>query len=195
MRLLSIFIAGVTVVALGLLAFDRTAQASDISAPPALAEDGKYLSNVLSVTIDGTPAQVRAFLNTNPITDYLEPTDRIPAIASIEGITGAWGTPGAVRRVILETGDSITERVISNTDTAFTYQIWEITAPQGRFIDHIKGEFLFDAVPEGTKITWSYNIKPRVFVARPFIQSFLSDDFAPFMKGGMEEFAAAYRAQ
>lgn len=51
-----------------------------------------------------------------------------------------------------------------NTDTRFAYQIWNITAPAGRAIDHIMGEFHYDQSGDEVHVTWNYNIKPRVLL-------------------------------
>ncbi|MEM6371946.1 MAG: hypothetical protein AAF727_04100 [Pseudomonadota bacterium] len=41
-------------------------------------------------------------------------------------------------------------------------------------------------------MTWSYNIKPNIFVARPAIGRYLRNDFGPFMNAGLSGVVAAY---
>ena len=82
-----------------------------------------------------------------------------------------------------------------NIDTRFAYQIWNITAPAGRAIDHIKGEFRYEQRGEEVHVTWDYNIKPRVFVVRPAIRNFLENDFGPFMRAGLTGTVTAYNNQ
>jgi len=171
------------------------AKPNDIPAPPPLAAEDRYLSNVISVTLPGSISEVRAFMAANPVTNFLEPSGRIPRITDVDVLDGPWGAPGSLRRVDLEGGDWTHERVLTNDDDEFTYQIWDITTGSGRFIDHIHGTFIFSDVTEGTKMTWSYNIKPRFFFARPSINSFLAEDFSPFMTNGLQAFATAYVEQ
>jgi len=163
-----------------------------IPAPPDLAANGKYQSNVVSAVLPAPIDEAWEFWRNTPITDFVEPTDRIPAIAGFENLKGDWGEPGSIRRVNFEDGGSALERVLTNTDREFTYQIWNIQTGSGRFIEHIYGKFVAQPVDSGTQITWSYNVKPRVFIARPFISSFLRNDFAPFMESGMQGMASAH---
>ncbi|MDX8347284.1 SRPBCC family protein [Cognatiyoonia sp. IB215446] len=178
--------------AIGFTFWFQSAAASDVPPQPDLARDSLYQSNVISVTLDGTMADVRAFMAANPLTDFLEPAGDIPRITGVVELDGTWGDPGALRRVDLDGGYWAHERVLTNDEDEFTYQIWDITTSSGRFIDHIYGEIRMTETPEGTKVTWSYNVKPRFFFARPSIRGYLNNDFAPFMETGLRGFAAAY---
>ncbi|MEL7179780.1 MAG: SRPBCC family protein [Pseudomonadota bacterium] len=169
--------------------------ADDVPPAPDLARESLYQSNIISVVLQGEIAEVSAFMAANPLTNFLEPSGRIPRIADVVVLDGPWGDVGALRRVDLVDGNHVHERVLTNDEDEFTYQIWDITAPAGRFINHIYGEIRFAEVEEGTQVTWSYNVKPRVFFARPSIRSYLDDDFAPFMENGLSSFAAAYIAE
>ncbi|WP_299043077.1 SRPBCC family protein [uncultured Tateyamaria sp.] len=164
----------------------------DIPLPPDLAADGSYLTNTVTATLHGTVAGVRAHFEENPVTNFTVPTESIPAIEDITYLAGAWPEPGALRRVDLANGYSVHEQVVVNTESRFVYQIWNITAPAGRAINHIKGEFNFDQQGDDVKITWDYNIKPRAFFVRPAINTFLKEDFAPFMQAGMTGTVNAY---
>lgn len=193
MKCFSTIAAGL--LAAGFVVFSQPASARDIPPQPDLANEARYLSNVISVTLDGDMEDVRAFMDANPLTDFLQPSGSIPRIVDVVVLDGTWGQPGALRRVDLEGGFLVHERVLTNDDDEFTYQIWDITTPAGRFINHIYGEIRFSEEPQGTKVTWSYNIKPRFFFARPSIRNYLDDDFAPFMENGLSGFAAAFNAR
>ncbi|QUJ75306.1 SRPBCC family protein [Sulfitobacter albidus] len=160
--------------------------------PPPLAADKLYQTNTERAVFPGSVAQVRAFFDANPITDFVTPTDAIPALIGIEVLSGDWPQVGAVRRVDLDGGDRVLERVLINEPDQFTYQIWNITAPAGRFVDHIKGEFRYVPQGDSVEVIWDYNVKPAVFVARPFIASYLRRDFGPFMQAGMDGMRAAH---
>lgn len=178
---------------LALIAFTTIAVAEPtIPAPPDLASAGKYQTNTETTVLNAPLSEAWAFWRQNSITDFLEPTDRIPEIAGFEVLKGNWGEPGSIRRVIFQGGGSALERVLTSTDSEFSYQIWNIETSSGRFINHIYGKFEAQPVEGGTEINWSYNVKPVAFFARPSIASFLRNDFAPFMEGGMQGMTAAF---
>ncbi|UWR22966.1 SRPBCC family protein [Sulfitobacter sp. S190] len=165
-----------------------------IPAPPDLASASKYQSNTETIVLNAPLAEAWQFWRDNPVTDFVEPTDRIPEIAGFEVLKGNWGEPGSIRRVTFQTGETALERVLTSTESEFSYQIWNIQTSSGRFINHIYGKFEAQPVESGTAINWSYNVKPAVFFARPSIASFIRNDFAPFMEGGLQGLSAAYTA-
>ncbi|MEM6371945.1 MAG: hypothetical protein AAF727_04095 [Pseudomonadota bacterium] len=114
-----------------------------VPAPPALAKPSLYMTHVETATASGQVAAFRTFLDANPVTDFVAVTDAIPSIEGFTYLSGTWPEPGAIRRVELAGGHSVHERVLANSDGRFAYQIWNITAPAGRVIDHIMGEFVF----------------------------------------------------
>lgn len=189
--------AGAALIALaGTIVFAMPkADAGTPPPPPPLADDALYLTNTVTVTLPGTIPQVRAFFDANPITEFVPSTDAIPAITGLEVLSGTWAQVGAVRRVNLDGGFSVVERILTNQPDHFSYQIWSVTAPAGRFIDHIRGQFTYTQLEGSVEVQWDYSIKPRVFFARPFIQRYLTNDFAPFMKIGMAGLSDAYQNQ
>ena len=69
-------------------------------------------------------------------------------------------------------------------------------AAAARPLDHIRGEFRYVDLGDGrTEVIWSYSIAPRVFYARPFIRSYLENDFGPFMQSGLQGAATAFNAR
>ena len=188
---------GLTAIALtiGLAQMTWAADLSDLPQPPELRTESKYLTNEEVLFLPTDPTAAWTFFRENPITDYLEPTDRIPAITSIDVLKAPWGEAGSIRRVNLDGGGTVLERVLTSTDTEFTYQIWDLQTDSGSFISHIYGEFRVRPATGGSEIVWRYNIAPNVFFARPFIRRFLDNDFEPFMEGGIAGLDAAYQAQ
>lgn len=156
--------------------------------PPALRADKGYVMNVETAIFDGTPAEVRAALQSEEgsVLAFVAPTDAIPGIAELTPLVDMFPTEGAVRRVRLTNDEYVVERVIRNDAEGFEYQIWNFTSSEARFIDHIHGRFAYEAIDGGkTEVTWTYAIAPRVFFARPFIRSFIENDFEPFMESGL----------
>ncbi|MEO0389969.1 MAG: SRPBCC family protein [Pseudomonadota bacterium] len=174
---------------------EKSFDALGIPSPPPLASAEKYQTNTERAVVSGTTvADLRAFMDAHPTTDYVATTEAIPEIAGFTYLSGTWPAVGAVRRVDLADGSTVHERVLVNTPDNFAYQIWDISAGPGRFIDHIKGEFRWIETDGQVEVIWDYNIKPSLFIARPFINGFLRNDFGPFMAAGlggqMEAFAA-----
>lgn len=170
----------------------------NISDPPALRSAMGYVTHVEVAVFNGPVADVKAALQTaeHGVLAHTQPTSRIPAIADLTPISGAFPANGAIRRVTLADGNSVVERVLENSETIFAYQIWDFTAPSARALSHIRGEFRYVAIGENqTEVTWTYAIAPRAFFARPFIRSFLKDDFAPFMQSGLRGAAQSYNAE
>lgn len=190
MRLIPIL---VPLVALSSLALPVLLPRGD--GPPPLRDEGGYLVTSQAAVFNGTPAQVIEALQTaeTGVLAHVEPTHRIPAIAGLTPIYGSFPDEGAVRRVELATGDHVTERVLVNNAITFAYQIWGFTAANSRPLDHIRGEFRYIDLGDGrTEVQWDYAIAPRIFWARPFVRSFLENDFTPFMAGGLAGAAAAF---
>ncbi|WP_299692840.1 SRPBCC family protein [uncultured Tateyamaria sp.] len=182
-------------LALGLAQITWANELTNLPQPPELATQSTYLTNEEVLFLPTDTGTAWAFFRAKPITDYLEPTDRIPAIESVEVLKEPWGEPGSVRRVSLDGGGAVLERVLTSTDTEFTYRIWDVQTGSGRFINHIYGEFHVRPVNDGAEIVWRYNIAPNAFFARPFIRRFLNNDFEPFMEGGLAGLDAAFQAQ
>ena len=170
----------------------------DISTPPALRGAKGYVTNVEVAIFHGPVGDVKAALQTadRGVLAYTQPTPRIPAISELLPVEGLFPNQGAVRRVILEDGNSVVERVLENSDTVFSYQIWGFTASNARALNHIKGEFRYVEIDQDTtEVTWTYAIAPRAFLVRPFIRNFLKNDFAPFMESGLQGAANSYNAE
>jgi len=165
-----------------------------IQPPPELGSERQYVSNTETIVLNTSVENTLAFWRDNPITDFVEPTDRIPAIQEFITLKGTWGEPGSVRRVTFEGGGTVLERVLTNNDREFTYQIWNIETPSGGLVDHIYGKFEFKPVSGGTEIVWDYNVKPASIFTRPFVFIFIRNDFAPFMQSGMQGLLNAFNS-
>ncbi|MCA0870923.1 SRPBCC family protein [Seohaeicola saemankumensis] len=173
------------------------ADAPTHSAPPPLREAGDYLTNIETAVFNGPPSKVRHAVQSpaHGVLANVKATDRIPQVTGTTPITGQFPNPGSVRQVNMAGGYTATERMIENGPDGFRYQVWDLTAPSARLIEHIVGQFSYRALEDGrTEVTWSYSVAPRTFVARPFIRRFLDNDFAPFMQGGLNGAAAHFNA-
>lgn len=187
-----------TLITAAALAFATPAFAADYSDPPELRGERGYLTNVEVATFNGPVDSVIATLQTpeTGVLAHVVRTERIPAIEGLEPIEGTFPEDGAVRRLIFADGSEVVERVLENSETRFAYQVWDFTSSSARALDHIRGEFLYEAVSATeTRVTWTYAIAPRAFFVRPFVRSYLENDFAPFMESGLQGAAEAFNAE
>jgi len=167
------------------------------SDPPPLRGEKGYVINIETAVFNGPVADVKRTMQTpaGGVLAFVEPTSRIPEIASLTPILGSFPDQGAVRQVTLSDGNTVVERVLANTDTEFSYQIWDFTSANARALSHIRGSFEYQEIaPNQTQVTWTYAVAPRVFLVRPFVRGFLNNDFAPFMESGLQGAARAYNA-
>ncbi|MEL6689891.1 MAG: hypothetical protein AAFP28_06185 [Pseudomonadota bacterium] len=172
--------------------------AADYADPPALRGDSGYLINVETAVFEGPVDQVSAALQSpeTGVLAHVTNTDRIPVITGMEPLVGAFPDAEAVRRLAFSDGSEVVERVIENSSDRFANQVWGFTSANGRALSHIRGEFKYEALgPTETLVTWEYAIAPRLFLVRPFVRSFLTNDFAPFMESGLQGAAAAFNAR
>ncbi len=166
--------------------------------PPPPREDGAYIVNEEAAIFDGPPAEVRQVLRTEEggVLAFVEPTPRIPGIAGLTPLVGAFPDEGAVRRVELADGNSATERVLVNDEARFAYQVWGLTSTSRVAVDHVRAEFRYEPTADGrTEVTWTYAVAPRPAVLRPFVRDFVEGDIRPFMESGLEGAAAAFNSR
>jgi hypothetical protein len=167
------------------------------SQPPAIEADAATATYATSRVLDGTPRDVRQWLERIQLVTLLPKTPDIPSIRSTTVVSGSWPSEGAVRIVNLDDGHFVQERITSyNTPEVFRYQVWGFTNQAGNLVSYAVGELRYAAEGEGkTRLTWTYAMRPRYFFTRPFLNSFLANKFGPFMEGGMDAVLKAYPKQ
>lgn len=160
------------------------------SEPPPVATDG-FVTVVTSADIPMSVADLRAFLLDRPFIAFLEPTEGIAPPVSEEPLIGDWLTPGAVRRLQLEDGHYVIERVLENEPELFTYQAWIFTNAAARGVDHIYGVQRFiELGPDETRFEWTYNVKPKSALTAIFVRRQVAE-LTEFMETGTQAMAAA----
>ncbi|MEM1148409.1 MAG: SRPBCC family protein [Pseudomonadota bacterium] len=160
------------------------------SEPPPLADEG-YISVVTSADVPMSVAELRAFLLDRPFISFLEATETISPPVAEEPLRGDWLTPGAVRRLQLQDGHYVIERVLENEPERFTYQAWVFTNAAARGVNHIFGEQRFVALgPDETRFEWTYNVKPKSSVTAFFVRRQVPE-LTEFMQVGTQSMAAA----
>ena len=111
------------------------------------------------------PADVeRAFDDVLPY-DLTKLFDRryaaIPPIKSVRDQSGAWGTPGQTRTIVLADGGTMREELLEVSRAArFGYRITGITGPMKPLVASLDGVWAFEPAGTGVRITWSWTVQP-----------------------------------
>jgi hypothetical protein len=174
---------------------------SSNSAPPTLPtlgqtpapafEEGYHAKHIAEVEVKSMAAKVRQLLDQGLMMEVLVSSERVKKPQTATIVSGQWPQVGAVRWVQQEDGNFVYERVIEANATGFSYQIWGMTAPAGRFVDYGRASFVVVPLTENTsKLTWTYELRPKSLLVRPIIDRFVSKDFSAFMEAGVLQFAA-----
>jgi len=133
---------------------------------------------------------LREFLaDGNKIVSAMEETDNIKKPVDIVVLSGAWPEEGAVRRLEFSDGHYTLERVLENDyPDLFRYQVWNFTTSAGKNLDYALGKQVWTVLPDGgTKLTWTYSLKPNAGYKRLFVQRFVDNDMRPLMESALDK--------
>lgn len=162
-----------------------------LTAAPPVATDG-FLSAYAEETVPVSVSAVRRALDATPIIGFLEPTENLSNPVASEVLSGTWPDPGAVRWLRLADGHYVVERVLENEPRLFRYQVYVFTNAAGRGVEQIVGEQRFVPVDSGTRIEWSYNVRPRNALTRQAVRGSM-DEIEGYIQGGLTRFAESLR--
>lgn len=97
----------------------------------------------------------------------------IPPIAATRDQTGGWNAAGDTRTVALTGGGTMHEE-LTNVDPprSFEYTLSRITGLLSPMVQHIDGQFRFEPVGTGTRVTWRWVLHPRSALAAPVLPVF-----------------------
>jgi hypothetical protein len=86
----------------------------------------------------------------------------IPPIREIRDQEGEWGILGQTRTIKLSDGGTMRETLTSiDRPASFGYRISDVTGPMKPLVTEISGEWRFDPVGTGVRITWAWTVHPR----------------------------------
>ena len=166
-------------------------------APPALTEDG-YAELVVTERFPGTPAEVRAFLDTDQRLLLAMP-DTAKIVRPVGGrlVRGTrWPEAGAERVLEFSDGHYAFERVTEFSPERFAYQVWGFTGPTAANVAHIHGiQELAPGPDGGTQFTWIYKVKPAAGWKRPFVQRFVDTDVRELLETATRSVAGQARRE
>lgn len=188
MRLPS-FLLGLAIILTGCGKPSIPTEPPALTPPPDVATSG-FLTAYTEQTIALPVSALRAFMEEEPLTSFLEPTENIANPVASEVIRGDWPEPGAYRWLRLADGHYVVERILQNEEDFFRYQVFIFTNATGRGVEQIVGEQRFVPVAGGTRFEWTYNVVPTNFVTRQFVRRSM-DEIETYISGGLRGFAAA----
>ncbi|NSX55992.1 SRPBCC family protein [Parasulfitobacter algicola] len=163
--------------------------------PPALPELTTMETFTASTLLPGTPQDARAFMQDKTILVFLQAGNGIPAVTGFTAIDGDFPDQGATRRVEIEGGHYVVERVLNTSATAFQYQVWNYTNFAKLLVSQSVGQFTFEAQGDQTLMSWTYYMEPTHQLTRPLLANFLETRFGPYMQAGLDRFQTAYMTQ
>lgn len=177
---------------------------SDFSTQPILSGKG-YAQTVIVQDFPMGRAALREWLQDgNKVVAAMEGGDDFAGPVDAVYFTGDWPEAGATRRVELSDGHYVLEKVLSNTDAAFEYQIWNATNKVGKNVSYVHGIQAFEPLSESeTRMTWIYKVKPNAGYKRPFVRRFVNKQMQPMLSGALTRLAedaegliqASYKAE
>jgi hypothetical protein len=90
----------------------------------------------------------------------------IPPVKEVTGQDGDWGTVGQSRTIHTADGGSILEQLTTvEPHQRFGYTLTEITGPMKFLLASVDGQWSFEPVGTGVRITWSWTLHPASQVA------------------------------
>ena len=158
-----------------------------MSTPPEV-EEGFHAVNSVSRIFDVEVGALRRWMDEGQMVKVLRSTEAVARPAEVTYLAGKWPELGAVRRVKLEDGHYVLERVLaSKFPGVFRYQVWGFTGSAGSLVKYATGEFRYVSLgATRTRLTWTYRLRPKSILLRSVLDNFLRNRFASFMSQGVE---------
>jgi hypothetical protein len=109
-----------------------------------------------------------------------------PAVISTNE-TQKWITPGLVRTVFFEDGNTAQEELITVINPSyFAYTVTNFTSPLRFLITQINGSWEFTQTGNKTNIVWKYELIPRNKFTKWIINNLLLNDLKTFCQNAMD---------
>lgn len=164
---------------------------SDFSSRPAIENKG-FAETVIVQDFPQDRSELRAWLmEGNKVLAAMKGPEGFAGPVDTVYFDGEWHKTDATRRVELSDGHFVLEKVLSNTEAAFEYQIWGMTGAVKNNVEYIHGIQAFEQLPEGgTRMTWSYKVKPNSGLKKPFVQRYVNKNIEPMLSGALTTLAS-----
>jgi hypothetical protein len=127
-----------------------------------------------SRTVPGAPGHAFAAVLPAPLTELFDRRfGPIPTIRDVTDQDGAWATAGQTRTIHLADGGSMREELIEvSAPATFGYRISGIRGPMRPLVAEVEGRWDFAAEGDGTRVTWTWRLRPANPVARLLMPAF-----------------------
>lgn len=157
------------------------------TAAPTVEMEAPFIAHTVETDIAVPPALLLPWLVNVPLERILLGTEKLSGIERTDALSPSWGSPGARRRVVLRDGNtSLEELLLVEEGQRFRYVVWNFTNEARRAVQYAVGEFNFTPTPTGTHLRWTYRFRGNGWPTEGFLKSFVEDDFAGYMKVGIE---------
>lgn len=171
---------------------------SDVTTYPEITNKG-YASHIVVQEFNVPREWLRNWLNEDThFVNAMEETENIKKPVEITILSGTWPEPGATRRVVLSDGHATLERVIQNDYPGlFQYQIWGLTSKAGQNLSYVLGTQIYEPINDGagTRLNWTYALKPDAGFKKPFVSRFVNSDIRPFLDNAAAKVARQAEAE
>ncbi|WP_257461559.1 SRPBCC family protein [Archangium lipolyticum] len=156
-------------------------------AAPVVEANAPFISHTLEAEIAVPPGVLLPWLVNVPLERVLPGTEELPGVERADVLSASWGTPGTRRRVVLRDGNTaLEELLVVEEGRRFQYVVWNFTNDARRAVQYAVGEFRFTPTPSGTHLSWTYRFRGLGWPTTGFLESFVEEDYAGFMRAGME---------
>ncbi|MCP3098691.1 SRPBCC family protein [Myxococcus sp. K15C18031901] len=158
---------------------------------PTVESQARFVSHTVEADIALSPDRLLPWLVNVPLERVLPGTEQLAGIERTEALSPTWGSPGARRRVVLRDGNtSLEELLVVEEGRRFQYVVWNFTNSSRRAVQYAVGEFHFTPTETGTHLRWTYRFRGNGWPTEGFLESFVEEDFAGYMRVGMEHIQA-----
>ena len=106
----------------------------------------------------------------------------VPGVASTSDVSGPWDRPGSHRIVHLADGSTVDEGLTDyDRPSYFAYRVSNPSFALKYLMTKASGQFWFERIDGGTKVTWTYTFKAKNRLARLPLAFFVKTQWRGYM--------------
>ncbi|WP_099022512.1 SRPBCC family protein [Mycolicibacterium palauense] len=111
----------------------------------------------------------------------------VAPVTSVTGQSGEWANIGQTRTIVQAGGASMREELTRvDPPRGFAYRLTDVTGPLSALVHHIDGQWSFEPVGTGTRVTWRWTVQPKSAAAAAAMPAF-AWLWKGFARQGLEE--------
>ena len=149
---------------------------------------GKLLQTNAEVVVVCDEEIAFAYISGNSeLSTWLTKCGPIAGAKNVEVIAGPYTKPGAIRKVVFEDGNSVTEELISYSPfSGYTYSVSHFSNFFRYLTAKVYAQLWFDKLDDTTRIKWVYSFTYKNVAAKIFISLFLPLFYKKFMQQALD---------